>query len=113
MRKPGTALHFRSPMSQNPIDVLTLGNAIVDVLAQTDEAFLVAQNVHKGAMQLIDEQRAEQLYGAMGPATIVSGGSGANTAAGAIARVVMTVSLGCGTRPRSRRLLWEAECRRH
>jgi sugar/nucleoside kinase (ribokinase family) len=62
--------------------VLTLGNAIVDVLAQTDEAFLVAQNVHKGAMQLIDEQRAEQLYGAMGPATIVSGGSGANTAAG-------------------------------
>jgi sugar/nucleoside kinase (ribokinase family) len=69
-------------MSQNPIDVLTLGNAIVDVLAQTDEAFLVAQNVHKGAMQLIDEQRAEQLYGAMGPATIVSGGSGANTAAG-------------------------------
>jgi sugar/nucleoside kinase (ribokinase family) len=69
-------------MSQHSIDVLTLGNAIVDVLAQTDEAFLVAQDVHKGAMQLIDEPRAEQLYGAMGPATIVSGGSGANTAAG-------------------------------
>jgi sugar/nucleoside kinase (ribokinase family) len=69
-------------MPQNRIDVLTLGNAIVDVLAQTDEAFLVAEKVHKGAMQLIDEARAEQLYGAMGPATIVSGGSGANTAAG-------------------------------
>jgi len=69
-------------MPQQPIDVLTLGNAIVDVLAQTDEAFLVAQNVHKGAMQLIDEARAEHLFGAMGPATIVSGGSGANTAAG-------------------------------
>jgi sugar/nucleoside kinase (ribokinase family) len=69
-------------MSQNRIDVLTLGNAIVDVLAHTDEAFLVAQKVHKGAMQLIDEQRAEELFGAMGPATIMSGGSGANTAAG-------------------------------
>jgi sugar/nucleoside kinase (ribokinase family) len=64
------------------IDVLTLGNAIVDVLAQTDDDFLLAQGVHKGAMQLIDEARAEELYGAMGPATIVSGGSGANTAAG-------------------------------
>ena len=69
-------------MSQNPIDVLTLGNAIVDVLAHTDEAFLLAKNVHKGAMQLIDEARAEELYGDMGPAIIVSGGSAANTAAG-------------------------------
>ncbi|WP_112662426.1 adenosine kinase [Microvirga flavescens] len=69
-------------MSSTRIDVLTLGNAIVDVLAHTDEAFLVAQKVHKGAMQLIDEPRAEHLYSVMGPATIVSGGSGANTAAG-------------------------------
>lgn len=69
-------------MSSHSIDVLTLGNAIVDVLAHTDEAFLAAQKVHKGAMQLIDEDRAEHLYAAMGPATIVSGGSGANTAAG-------------------------------
>jgi sugar/nucleoside kinase (ribokinase family) len=69
-------------MPQTRIDVLTLGNAIVDVLAHTDEAFLVAQKVHKGAMQLIDEDRAEELFSAMGPATIVSGGSGANTAAG-------------------------------
>jgi sugar/nucleoside kinase (ribokinase family) len=64
------------------LDVLTLGNAIVDVLAQTDEAFLLTQKVHKGAMQLIDEARAEELFAAMGPATIMSGGSGANTAAG-------------------------------
>jgi sugar/nucleoside kinase (ribokinase family) len=69
-------------MSQNPIDVLTLGNAIVDVLAHTDEAFLLQKKVHKGAMQLIDEERAEALYGDMGPAIIVSGGSAANTAAG-------------------------------
>ncbi|MBM6593905.1 adenosine kinase [Microvirga pudoricolor] len=69
-------------MSHPRIDVLTLGNAIVDVLAHTDEAFLVSKNVHKGAMQLIDEARAEELYNDMGPATIVSGGSAANTAAG-------------------------------
>jgi sugar/nucleoside kinase (ribokinase family) len=70
-------------MSQTRIDVLTLGNAIVDVLAHTDEAFLLQKKVHKGAMMLIDEERAEELYRDMGPATIVSGGSGANTAAGA------------------------------
>jgi sugar/nucleoside kinase (ribokinase family) len=69
-------------MSHPRIDVLTLGNAIVDVLAHTDEAFLLAKNVHKGAMQLIDEARAEELYGDMGPAIVVSGGSAANTAAG-------------------------------
>src|SRR3712207_5919939 len=71
-----------SRMPQSPLDVLTLGNAIVDVIAQTDEAFLIAQKVHKGAMQLIDEARAEELYEAMGPAIIVGGGSGANTAVG-------------------------------
>jgi len=70
-------------MAHHRLDVLTLGNAIVDVFAQTDDAFLVAQKVHKGAMQLIDENRAEELYSVMGPATIISGGSGANTAVGA------------------------------
>ena len=70
-------------MSHPRIDVLTLGNAIVDVLAHTDEAFLLAKKVHKGAMQLIDEARAEELFQAMGPATVVGGGSGANTAVGA------------------------------
>ncbi len=72
-------------MSQTRIDVLTLGNAIVDVLAHTDEAFLLEKKVHKGAMQLIDEARAEELYRDMGRAIIVSGGSGANTAAGVAA----------------------------
>ncbi|MEH3145990.1 MAG: adenosine kinase [Methylobacterium frigidaeris] len=65
------------------LDLLVLGNAIVDVMARTDDAFLVREGVHKGAMQLIDEARAEHLFGVMGPATIVSGGSGANTAVGA------------------------------
>ncbi len=70
------------------VDVLTLGNAIVDVLAHTDEAFLAARGLNTGSMQLIDEARAEELFAAMGPATIVSGGSGANTAVG-------VASLGC------------------
>lgn len=65
------------------LDVLTLGNAIVDVIAQTDEGFLAAEKLHKGSMNLIDEARAEDLYARMGRATIVSGGSGANTAVGA------------------------------
>ena len=69
-------------MPQHATDVLTLGNAIVDVLAQTDDLFLVAQKLHKGAMQLIDEPRAEELFAVMGPAAIISGGSGANTAVG-------------------------------
>src|SRR5829696_4610421 len=72
-------------MHNASIDVLAIGNAIVDVIARTDEAFLARENVHKGAMQLIDETRAESLYAAMGPATVVSGGSGANTAVGVAA----------------------------
>ena len=70
-------------MAADGLDILALGNAIVDVLAPTDEGFLVDQGLAKGSMQLIDEARAETLYGAMGPATIVSGGSAANTAVGA------------------------------
>jgi len=69
-------------MPSHPIDVLTVGNAIVDVIAHTDDDFLARQKLHKGAMQLIDETRAEELFAIMGPATIVSGGSGANTAVG-------------------------------
>ena len=56
------------------LDLLVLGNAIVDLIARTEEDFLAAQGVPKGAMQLIDEARAESLFSAMGPATIVSGG---------------------------------------
>ncbi len=65
------------------LDLLVLGNAIVDLIARTDESFLAAQGVPKGAMQLIDEARAEELFAAMGQTTVVSGGSGSNTAAGA------------------------------
>lgn len=63
-------------------DVLGIGNAIVDVIAHADEAFLARFGVTKGSMTLIDAELAETLYAAMGTATIMSGGSGANTAAG-------------------------------
>ncbi|WP_375460919.1 adenosine kinase [uncultured Enterovirga sp.] len=72
-------------MPQPGLDILALGNAIVDVLSHTDERFLVDHALHKGTMALIDEARAESLYAAMGPAVIVSGGSAANTAVGAAA----------------------------
>jgi sugar/nucleoside kinase (ribokinase family) len=63
-------------------DVLGIGNAIVDVLARTDDDFLVRQNMRKGAMTLIDEERATAIYEAMGPAIEISGGSAANTIVG-------------------------------
>ncbi|GGH33712.1 adenosine kinase [Alsobacter metallidurans] len=63
-------------------DVLGLGNAIVDVLARTDEAFLLANQLHKGSMRLIEEPEAERLFSAMGPATVISGGSVANSIVG-------------------------------
>ena len=63
-------------------DVVGIGNAIVDVIAHADEAFLAAQGLAKGAMTLIDTERAESLYAAMGPAVESSGGSAGNTMAG-------------------------------
>ncbi len=69
-------------MAEARFDVLGIGNAIVDVIARTDDDFLIAQGMHKGSMQLIDEARAAALYDAMGPAVEVSGGSAANTIVG-------------------------------
>lgn len=63
-------------------DVVALGNAIVDVIAQADDAFLAAQGLAKGSMGLIDEDRAESLYAAMGAGVETSGGSAGNTIAG-------------------------------
>jgi sugar/nucleoside kinase (ribokinase family) len=69
-------------MTSSAYDVLGIGNAIVDILARTDDAFLTAQGMAKGSMSLIDEARAASIYGAMGPAVEVSGGSAANTIVG-------------------------------
>lgn len=63
-------------------DVIGLGNAIVDVLSQADDAFLSSEGLTKGSMALIDASRATQLYDKMGPGREVSGGSVANSCAG-------------------------------
>ena len=63
-------------------DVLTIGNAIVDIISRCDDDFLVDNAITKGAMNLIDAERAELLYSRMGPALEASGGSAGNTAAG-------------------------------
>jgi sugar/nucleoside kinase (ribokinase family) len=69
-------------MTEAAIDVLGIGNAIVDVIAHADKAFLEREALPKGAMTLIDADRAEALYRRMGPAVESSGGSVANTMAG-------------------------------
>ncbi len=63
-------------------DLLGIGNALVDVVAQADDAFLAANNLDKGGMMLIDPERADFLYSKLGPATESSGGSCGNTMAG-------------------------------
>jgi len=62
--------------------VVGIGNAMVDVLAHTNDAFLTENGVEKGIMQLIGLDRAAELYGKVGPATEISGGSNANAIAG-------------------------------
>jgi sugar/nucleoside kinase (ribokinase family) len=59
-----------------------IGNALVDVLAHDDDAFLAAHGMTKGTMALVDAEAAERIYAAMGPAVEASGGSAANTMAG-------------------------------
>jgi sugar/nucleoside kinase (ribokinase family) len=62
--------------------VLAIGNAIVDVIAETNDAFLSAEGLTKGGMMLVDAEQASALYGKMGPGREISGGSAANTLAG-------------------------------
>ncbi|MFN7054715.1 adenosine kinase [Hyphomonas sp.] len=69
-------------MSQPKYDVAGLGNAIVDVLARADDAFLAEHGIMKDVMQLVDEPRALELTELAKDAVITSGGSGANTIAG-------------------------------
>lgn len=70
-------------MTQAPTyDVCAVGNAIVDVLAPCDPAFLTAQGLTPGSMQLVDAQQSATLYAAMAPGVEASGGSAGNTVAG-------------------------------
>ena len=77
-------------MTDRPIDVLAIGNAIVDVISDADEGLLERLAMAKGSMRLIDEAEAIRLYAEMGSAREASGGSAANTVAGMAA-------LGCRT----------------
>jgi sugar/nucleoside kinase (ribokinase family) len=72
-------------MTDPRLDVLTIGNAIVDVIADTTDDFLEAEGLTKSSMRLIDAEEAERLYAHMGPARQVSGGCAGNTAAGVAA----------------------------
>jgi sugar/nucleoside kinase (ribokinase family) len=69
-------------MTAKKYDVTAIGNAIVDVIAQADDALLAAHSLPKGAMNLIDAAMADTLYGIMGPGKEASGGSAGNTIAG-------------------------------
>ena len=83
-----TARHFHFPlcvtriMTELKYDVAGIGNALVDVIADADDHFLDANGIQKGSMTLIDTNRADELYGRMGQAIEMSGGSCANTIAG-------------------------------
>lgn len=63
-------------------DVVGIGNAIVDVLVQSDDAFLENHGLTKGTMALVDQSQADRLYASVGPGLETSGGSAANTLAG-------------------------------
>ena len=81
-------------MTNPSLDVLCIGNAIVDVITDADDSFLANQKLDKGSMRLIDEAEAVRLYGVMGPGREVSGGSAGNTAAGLAALGISTGFIG-------------------
>ena len=72
-------------MSNCALDIVAIGDAIVDVIATCDDAFLDARRLAKGSMQLLSDDEARDLYAAIGPAREISGGSAANSMAGAAA----------------------------
>jgi sugar/nucleoside kinase (ribokinase family) len=67
------------------LDIVAIGDAIVDVIATADDAFLDARGFAKGSMRLLSTEEARDLYSAMGPGREISGGSAANSMAGAAA----------------------------
>ncbi len=69
-------------MPSATVDVIGIGNAMVDVIAHVDDAFLEAHGLAKGTMTLVDAEQADRLYASMPPAVEASGGSAGNTIAG-------------------------------
>ena len=72
-------------MTSSSLDIVAIGDAIVDVIATTDDSFIEQHRLPKGGMQLLSYEQADALYAAMGPAREISGGSAANSMAGAAA----------------------------
>ena len=72
-------------MTSRALDIVAIGDAIVDVIATCDDSFLDARGFAKGSMRLLSPDQASDLYGAIGPARETSGGSAANSMAGAAA----------------------------
>src|SRR5215469_16345846 len=72
--RPDRTTPPRQDMSQASLDVIGIGNAIVDVIAHADDAFVEREGLVKGTMTLVDAPRAEALYRLMGPAVEISGG---------------------------------------
>ena len=85
--------------------VLGIGNAIVDVLTRSDDSFLEMMGIEKGIMQLVERERAEQLYGAMENRVQAAGGSVANTRGLAISGCARAFSGACAT------MLWGGSTR--
>lgn len=77
-------------MTQPRYDVIAIGNAVVDVIASCTDELIDELDLNRGGMTLVDEAKADELYGAMGPARELSGGSAANTLAG-----ISTLGLQC------------------
>lgn len=67
---------------RDELDVVGIGNAMVDVLSHAEDGFLAREGLVKGTMHLVDEPRAREIYDAMGPGVEMSGGSAANTVVG-------------------------------
>ena len=76
------------------LDVVGIGNAIVDIIARCEDDFIAAEGLAKGGMRLIDAAEADRLYSKMGPATEMSGGSAANTCAGLASLGARTAFIG-------------------
>ncbi|MFL6851102.1 MAG: adenosine kinase [Sphingomicrobium sp.] len=72
-------------MTSSSLDIVAIGDAIVDVIATADDRFIEQHGLPKGGMQLLSTEEADELYAAMGPAREISGGSAANSMAGAAA----------------------------
>lgn len=81
-------------MSYEEHDLLGIGNAIVDILTRVEEDLLVEEGVAKGSMRLVDPEQSAALYSKIGPATEMSGGSAANTCAGAASLGLKTAYIG-------------------